>query len=333
MQQGLIFTISEVDPAQSITVNICGGDANDPIVKPPTDYSDHAHYISTLPPLGVKRFAGQSQYNVNISPYFLHMADVHPLSAGVTEPIHVWGRAISAAIRVNGALASESLSFTVGSSHMGLFTPLCSAAPRRTLAVGERCETTVVAWWGYGITFEATSETGKTLFSSAITASVTGVMSCPFVFTPAMAAAKKICLWVNSTQGRKFAGTFDVVPRRSARAVRLAWQNPYGGVDYHTFESAQSEQMLVEKSLAQTADGLQAYSCTTESLKALQSDAENALTLRHLAQVLSAPRVWLCNADGSHTRVDVITRSTAIALDTPGRLSFVIRNAKNTLVL
>ncbi len=99
--------------------------------------------------------------------------------------------------------------------------------------------------------------------------------------------------------------------------VRLAWLNPYGSVDYHTFPVVVKEEMAAGKSSVLTPAGYKTARAATTCTLTVTSDYEPTPTLRWLAQAASSPRAWIVAA-GARMPVGidaakVTTRSEALA--------------------
>lgn len=94
------------------------------------------------------------------------------------------------------------------------------------------------------------------------------------------------------------------VDRTPHRGRRLAWRTDAGSIEHYTFPVEKSKRIEVAKEQAYGPEGHVATKVETEVRTALESAFETRPVLESLAEVLSAPQVWL--ADGDHyTPVDV----------------------------
>lgn len=242
--------------------------------------------------LGVKRLSGQSSYEVNIAPYLRTVFDPRPRwTAGFLDGQPAGLLWMYGGIRA-GSLSSTFQWYLPGVKTKKWAEVLSDSPMEHTIAPGE-CVEIAVDFRRFSLHYDYIKSMG-------------GVYE-PYPATLDCETRRFIC-----------------VDGRPKGAVRLCWQNPYGAMDYHTFYKS-DKQFASERRLARDAYGAN-VACMVDSaiFTTLHSDWESADNLAWLAQIITSPRVWICEGS-AFRRVDVVTDTTAPLTDAaPDRLEITI---------
>lgn len=108
--------------------------------------------------------------------------------------------------------------------------------------------------------------------------------------------------------------------------VRLAWLNPYGAIDYHTFHSLGSL-LRTEKERLVGPEGVRVVASQGVWEEVLSSGYLPAITAQALAAILTSPRVWRVRGE-SIEAVDVTDESMTISDgDALSAIRVVVRSA------
>ncbi len=301
----LIYEIAGNDPLQAIETIIAGGPEGTDIVA-------------------IKSFAGQSQYEVNIAPYMRRHLNVEPClpSANIYSLPNSCTKGRGVFI---GGPVTDTLIFTAGVLSKPEGKPLTGAPLKHKIGYGEMDAVFHLLRPGNSISFEIYVDDSRYAIYSVNSPS-DGIHS-PKIVMPEFGTK----MYVRSiTRGvAEKIREYTVVPR-GPRAIRLCWLNPYGALDFYTFERTDGSHVAASKSRAYTIGGHEVYESTAEVLTGMQSDHEDADTLNWLAQIINSPRVWVCESDGFR-RVDVVTDRVAIPVTVPARLEFTIRDVKRSI--
>lgn len=308
----VLVCIDGVDAAQTLDLTIVGGDSTLEASNRIDDFAQRA------PEQGHKRLRGQTAYTVNVAPCFRELFDVQPLDTNV--PVQPAGRTFFVGLRGEAAPANF-LMLSAGTESTVFHAPAHDCPPRRTLAVGENSELAVFTDPNT-IVFEGVSQSGAQLFRHTVVAQNRGMVACP---VSAVEGTTSMTVTASVGGAVRAVQHYDIV-RRGRGAVRLAWQNPHGAVDFYTFDSTLRNSVKIDRTLAQNVDGIVPLSTIEERSMTLLSRNEEPAVLLWLAQILAAPRVWLCNADGTFTPVNVMTSKAEIVHDSPGRFEVELSN-------
>ncbi|MCL2560879.1 MAG: hypothetical protein FWE10_00965 [Rikenellaceae bacterium] len=312
------YRLAGVVPEQTVEVAVCGDTASDA--------------------LGIKRFRGQTTYDINIANYLRRMMNPVP-EHRVHNAVYVpAGRTAKAHLRIGG-MATPLRTFTAGSKSAEPMCVLSDAPLEQSIAPGETDELTVIGAAGepvfmYGFAVKGT-EHHEHLFQLA---GLGEMMAFQFNADHIASLARnstlgsldayshiEVCLERNSTlvPVRRYA-----LAARSNRAVRVCWVNEYGALDYYTFAAALDESTFARRQRIYAADGYRICGSRAEKFIAVESAYESAETLAWLAGVVCSPRVWICEPGGGFTQVDVLTDNVAAGYGTPSSIRLTMREKK-----
>ena len=103
---------------------------------------------------------------------------------------------------------------------------------------------------------------------------------------------------------------YTVIPARQ-EAVRLAWRSRAGSVEHYSFPVLQTEVIRSVRQQAYGPDGRTAATAETDRETVLVSAYEGRQVLEALAELTSAPEVWIADGD-SYTPVDIASDEAVV---------------------
>ena len=98
---------------------------------------------------------------------------------------------------------------------------------------------------------------------------------------------------------------YSVKPQRKG-ATRMAWISDSGAIEYYTFPLSHKTSHSVEKQAVLTHEGFCSVRGRSRETNSLSSRFEPSATIAALAQITSAPKVWL-ERNGAYELVEVET--------------------------
>ncbi len=241
--------------------------------------------------LGRKRFTGQTKHEVNIAPYIRRTFDRQPrwaLTRSTTQPLGFI--VIKGGIRI-GTLSSELLDFVAGTKMMEPNRVQSDSPAGYVQAIArDECFEICVNNISHSVNYSHVSGNTGLLAYSVSTGAETRTYKC--------------------------------VERRPG-AVRLCWLNPYGAMDYYTFYKTENQLFEAGKNLAYTTQGSIVCDSDVRTYTTVQSELEPHDVLAWLSQVISSPRVWVCESS-EFRRVDIVTDNVKVSDKVPGRIEVTI---------
>lgn len=288
--------------------------------------------------LGVRRYRGQRDYEVNISNY---------VRRAVGEPAPYFnnlcvaysaGRTVNARIRVDG-VASEPRTFLAGRKGAGCGQLLSDAPFDLTIAPGQTDDLSFVngtsqPFFIYGFLTRG-SGVKDMVFSLG---SLGEVVSYQINADHVADNARHLSLggleaYTHLEIEAEVEGVLRPVRRYAIRprmndAVRLCWVNAYGALDYYTFARTGMESLAFDRRKIYASGGYQSYDVHADRLTVVESGYESAGTVMWLAGIVGSPRVWICEGAGVFTEVDVVTDSVDAPVDRPSAVKLVLRAKK-----
>ena len=103
---------------------------------------------------------------------------------------------------------------------------------------------------------------------------------------------------------------YTVIPARQ-EAVRLAWRSRAGSVEHYSFPVLQTEVIRSVRQQAYGPDGRTAATAETDRETVLVSAYEGRQVLEALAELTSAPEVWIAR-DDTYTPVDIASDEAVV---------------------
>lgn len=138
--------------------------------------------------------------------------------------------------------------------------------------------------------------------------------------------AARDCQVMITIDGAPLATIRYTIRQATEHNVRLAWLNPYGAIDYHTFHSLGSL-LRTEKERLVGPEGVRVVASQGVWEEVLSSGYLSVATAKALATLLTSPRVWRIRGE-SIEAVDVTDESMTISDgDTLSAIRVVVRDA------
>lgn len=240
---------------------------------------------------------------INIAPYVGHFVDYAPTSQRSTS----FGTAPMASykIRVND-IESEEVVVSVNRASIVSTPALIASMPnRRRVARGENDELLIASCKGRRIYAEMVAENGEMLHIDYLpTTDACTLIISPDDFSPAVREFD-LTLFCDGALLESVHYTIATPLRNS---IRLAWLSASGAIERYTFPRSHKCTVSVERKGLVTEDGPCNAHCRTREVASLCSRLEPHATIEALAQIISAPKVWI-ERNGEFNLVEVETSS------------------------
>ena len=314
----LIYKITDAAPQQIVEVAVFG--------ELPSDV------------LGMKRFCGQGEYEVNISNY---------VRRAFGEPVPYFnrlctsysaGRSVGAQISVDGVV-SPRRTFLPGTKSAVENRLLSDAPTELTIAPGQTDDLSFAAsssapFFIYGFLTRG-SDVKEMVFSLAtLGEGVSFQINADHIadqarsLTPAGLEAYTH-LEIEAEIGGELRPVrrYAIGPRVNG-AVRLCWVNEYGALDYYTFVRTGTESIAFDRQKIYAAAGYRSYDVHADRTMVVESGYESAETVMWLAGIAGSPRVWIYEGEGAFTEVDVVTDGIAASVSQPSAVRLILRRKK-----
>ncbi len=312
----LIYRITDAAPQQIVEVTVFGELSTDV--------------------LGMKRFRGQREYDVNVSnyirrafgepqPYFSHLCTSYS-----------GGRAIRAKIGVDGVM-SPARTFLAGTKG-AVRNQLLSDAPfDLAIAPGQTDDLSFVGsaadpFFIYGFLTRG-SDVKEMVFSLGALGEVVSFQinaahiedEARHLTLGSMEAYTHLEIDAEIGSVLRPVRRYEIGPRVND-VVRLCWVNAYGALDYYTFARTGAESLSFERQKIYAAAGYKSFDVHADRIMVVESGYESAETVMWLAGIVGSPRVWVCGEAGEFTEVDVMTDGVAAAVSQPSSVRLVLRD-------
>lgn len=278
---------------------------------------------------GEKRLAGENLYMVNVANYCKGRISVEPVAGQWAGVGHAERRCCLVKIKA-GDTTSPEVYVTGGKTVCPVKKILSGSPAKQRIAPGEKDEIAIIAP-GTAISAKATlNGLGGTAEVELGSAECGNGVYVAVIDTGQIEAmlGKPLCEFTEMTVEIGEAGNtldkreYRIVPP-AGRTVRLCWQNPYGQVDYHTFDLV-GEELNVSKNRAYLNSGYTTTGMAEEVVTRVVSQCEPRKTFEWLTGILSAPQVWVATRNGA-VKVDVLTDSAVSSSRQPGSISLSFR--------
>ena len=280
---------------------------------------------------GEKMLKGEDTYNVNVANYCKGEINIEPITEQSTIIANASHRCCPVRITV-GETTSTEVYVTGGEKICPLKTILSDSPEKHRIAPGEKDEIAIIAP-------ETTiSIVAKLIDVSATTEIELGNITCAnevyvvlidtenieTLIDKSLADYTTMTIEIKEENNILAKRDYQIVPATS-NAVRLCWQNPYGQVDYHTFNLVE-EKLDVSKNKALLNSGYTTIGITQEVVAKVVSECEPRKTMKWLSEIISAPKVWMVTQNGN-VKIDVISDSTVLSQTKPNNINISFRNA------
>lgn len=271
---------------------------------------------------GKKRYRGAMTYPVNIAPYLHSSFRIVPFNAGGWLRKSTEQRCVTAAIGYAGERTTARL-VTAGVRSLTIGSWLFEGPCRRCVKATEFDEVSFIGSGNLSVHVELITRQrfrfefdSDTLISTndMITLCLSGAEVDTYLRGLAGLSLSFADLY-SITATVRDGSTIYLPPivwlaDHVAAGVRIQWINRLGAVDCYTFRGNHTTQEKTSKDTAQMNSGLRQIGAEVTVEHTVFSDYENDETLRWVAGVVSAPRVW---ADGE----EVVVTSEAANVRNP----------------
>lgn len=272
----------------------------------PTISSEIKFFVGGGRPLSARRFAGST--TIATSPESLLRRTINPLPLAPGDQCELVcpeGRSVAIYATYDGK-TTPLLHFTASHKQLSEGEVMGGSTQQRQIARGEADEVALVAGEGSRVKVVAHLSDGSqaTLLSESLL--ITGVWVARIVADDVLSRAiePEEVEWfrlVVSVDGEDVATLHYTLAQRPRSAVRLAWLNADGYIDYHTFSSATDLRTLSSRSECKLPSGTTSLMVEGWQELCVESGYLPRVQLERLGGVAYSPRVWLVEADGSLT--------------------------------
>lgn len=267
----------------------------------PTDIVVEIINVATGDVIATQLLRNTISAKVNIAPYLTHFCGYAPTKCGQTT--FTKAPTASYKIRVDG-IESEEVVISVNRTHIDTTPAIVTSLPlTRRIAYDEIDEVLVVADGGEKIFVEMENDNGETVHLEYLPTTKASLL----VISPASfdtpTKSFNVALYC---EGEKLGAIHYMVTPSLKGATRLAWLSESGAIERYTFPKSHKTTISTEKRRILTTAGVCATSCRTKQTISLVSRIEPCAMVEALAQIASAPKVWL-EQDEECCLVDVVT--------------------------
>lgn len=295
---------------------------------------DIVRYGETVP-IGVKRFSGGRDIDVNIASHLRRWFSPQPMTDGRTRIGQDSGRNIKVLVRCGG-VASVSKLYTCAAQELSNYEILTILPDRRTIWWDESDEISFLAPINAVISFKVilTGANATYKYEANSLNVPEGITS--FLLSMSEIAAKAVAAGYDKSVfdlvrvelyrgGVNIANVDYDIRKRAEKSIRLCWLNSMGGMDYHTFRCCAKEEVTVTKNSVINKGRLHSYSTKNDTITEVTSGYMPYSWVCGLVEVLSSPLVW--RADGvDYFPVDVLPTNVEKSSGKLNMLSFEIRD-------
>ena len=238
---------------------------------------------------------------INIAPYLNRFDNYAPMTLRQTTLSEAPTAAYK--IRIND-IESEEVAVSVNRCKIGTMPIAVTSFPlSRRVAYGEKDELLIVTKKGDTIYAEVESDTGETLHLEHLSLSGVATLTLSPEDFESDVSSLKVTLYCD---GEEFCTVrYSVKPQRKG-ATRMAWISDSGAIEYYTFPLSHKTSHSVEKQAVLTHEGFCSVRGRSKETNSLSSRFEPSATIAALAQITSAPKVWL-ERNGAYELVEVET--------------------------
>lgn len=306
----VVYQIGQAEPEEVITVQIVTGP------------EEHI--------AGEKRLAGEGSYMVNAANYCKGNINVEPVTGQWTGIGNAEQRCCPIKIKIGGTTSPE-VHVTGGQIVCPVKKILSDSPSGHSIAPGERDEIAIIAPGTTisakaklnGVSDVAEIDLGSAACSNGVYVVVVDTEHIETLLEKPLCGFEKMTVEIKEANNVLAKREYRIVPATS-HMVRLCWQNPYGQVDYHTF-SLVEEELNVSKTRAYLNAGYTTTGIAEKVVTRVVSECLPRRTVQWLAEILSAPQVWMATQNGA-VKVDVVTDSAVLSNRQPGNISLSFRN-------
>lgn len=286
-----IYSFEEVEPAISTEIKF---------------------FVAGGRPLGARRFAGRT--TISTSPEALLRRTINPepiAHSNKCELLRPDGRSV-AIYATYGAETTPLRYFTASHKLLAAGEVMGGSSQQRLLARGEADEVALVANEGSRVKLVAHLSDGSqaTLLSESLP--IDGVWVARVVADDVVSRAiePEAVEWfrlVVSVDGAEASTLHYTLAQHPRSAVRLAWLNADGFIDYHTFSAPIEQQICSSRSECRLPSGTTSLAVEGWHELSVQSGHLPRAQLDRVGGIACSPRVWLVGSDGALTPLRVVS--------------------------
>lgn len=269
----------------------------------PTDISVEVVNSLTDETVATLVLRGVTSTTVNIAPYIERIDNYTPKCLSQTTLID----APTAIYKIRCCeIESEEVVISVNRNKVTGLSSIITARPSsRRITYGENDEVLIISKPHENITVEIVTDTDESLRLAQTT--LTGAIIFVLSLEDFERDIRSLDILIYDESEELAHLHYTVAPRRKM-AVRLAWLSDGGSIEHYTFPVSHREFRKVEKQHILQAKELQTTLCKVKQFITVCSRYEPHATIAALAQIASAPKVWLCEEEGALQSVAVTTQ-------------------------
>lgn len=287
------------------------------------EYADFAVVDGDGQTLGVKRLRGREGLEMNIAGYLRSLFRPAPVGHGRSGFVCDAGRSVKSSVKFNGS-ESESRVFA-GAAHLLETGKLLSVkALNRSLSEGEYDElsfavpdatvSAVVEVKGeVDFSFEAGYEAVKGIVTFRIDAADLAARATAAGTSFERCEQASVAV---SMGGQEMTKVWYRLRRPVRGAVRLAWLNSMGAVDYHTFDTVEEESVRVSRKGYYGEQGYRPVSVGKEQLIEVARGYYPEAEIRALGEIVWSGFVWVVE-QGCIRQANVLNDSVTLRSGSP----------------
>lgn len=307
----VVFQIWQADPENAITVQIITG---------------QEEHIA-----GEKILSGEDSYSVNVANYCKGEINIEPITGEWSVIGNAMQRCCPVSIK-SGETSSTKIYVTGGQKVCPTKKILSDSPSKHRISPGDKDEIAIIAPETSisvkaklnNISDMAEIELANTTCSNGVYVVSIDTEHIETLLEKPLCEFTKMTVEIKEADNVLAKREYRIVPTTSD-AVRLCWQNPYGQIDYHTFNLVE-EKFNVSKNKIYLSSGYTTIGLTQEVVTRVVSECEPSKTVKWLTEIMSAPQVWLV-AQEKIVKIDILTDNTSFSNTQPGNINLSFRNA------
>lgn len=230
---------------------------------------------------------------VNIAPYMARLNEYAPTSHKQTTFTAAPSQGYR--IRINN-IESEEICVSVNHKKIAATPSFISSQPlSRRISYGKSDELLIFAPTGGRLSVEITANNGESIHVEHLATSDVTTLAISTGDFGSDIRSLEATLYCN---GVAFGTLCYIVSRPLKTATHLAWISESGAIEQYTFPSSHKSKKSVSRQLLSTSNGVISTRCNTKESITVCSRFEPRATIESLAQIVSAPKVWMERESG-----------------------------------
>lgn len=286
-------------------------------------------------PLGVKRFKGGRDIDVNVSCYAKRCMCPKPVTSEILNFLQDAGRMVKLNLKCAEVISSGKI-FTCATRILSNYEWLTSLPQKRSISWTDRDEISFVVptenMFSYSITLTGSSTYKHT---SGRKMMPEGIVSFSLVMSDVITKLETAGYRKGDFDSMRLSierGVINIalveysIVERTPDSVRLCWLNTLGAIDYHTFIGSVKERIKVSKNSVVNGGESQSHIEEVDSSLEVTSGYLPVQWVSELAEVLSSPFVWRVEG-ADFFPIEVLPADVELMSGSLNVLTFVIRDA------